>query len=60
MFLILLRWDRAARKFLGSLEGHGARVVPVLVSAHVPESELPDTLRVVTPESVLTGGDLPL
>ena len=60
VFLILLRWDRAARKFLGSLEGHGARVVPVLVAPHVPETELPDTLRVVTPESVLTGGDLPL
>ena len=60
VFLILMRWDRAARKFLAALEGHGARVVPVLVVPHVPETELPDTLRVVTPESVLAGGDLPL
>ena len=60
VFLILLRWDRAARKFLAGLDGHGARVVPVLVASHVPEEELPDTLRVVTPESVLAGGDLPL
>ena len=60
VFLILLRWDDPARKFLGSLNGNGVRIVPVLVSDHVPESELPDGLRVVRPDSILRGGDLPL
>ena len=60
VFVILMRWDASARAFLNSLDDRGALIVPVLVSARVPESELPAELRVVTPESVLTGGDLPL
>jgi len=60
VFLILMRWDAAAQNFLNSLNDRGARIVPFLVSRHVPESELPDGLRVVTPESVLLGGELPL
>ncbi|MBR3506265.1 MAG: DUF58 domain-containing protein, partial [Lentisphaeria bacterium] len=60
VFLILMRWDTASKAFLGSLTGRGSRIVPVLVADHVPDTELPDDLRVVTPDSVLTGGDLPL
>ena len=60
VFLILLRWDVSARKFLDCLNGRGVRIVPVLVAEHVPETELPDGLRVVPPDSVLRGGDLPL
>jgi len=60
VFLILLRWDPIAETFLKSLSDRGSRVVPVLVAAHVPESEMPDGLRVVTPETILAGGDLPL
>jgi uncharacterized protein (DUF58 family) len=60
VFLILLRWDAPARAFLDRLNDRGAQIVPVLVSRHVPETELPDSLRVIEPDSVLTGGDLPL
>ena len=60
VFVILLRWDAVVQKFLDGLNGRGARIVPLLVSSHVPESELPDGLRVVTPESILLGDDLPL
>ena len=60
VFVILLRWDSATQAFLTSLNDRGARIVPVLVSRHVPETELPDGLRTVTPDSVLLGGDLPL
>ena len=60
VFVILTRWDASARAFLNSLDDRGALIVPVLVAARVPETELPSGLRVVTPESVLTGGDLPL
>ena len=60
VFVILMRWDAASNAFLGSLTGRGSRIVPVLVADHVPDAELPDDLRVVTPESVLRGGDLPL
>lgn len=60
VFLILMRWDAASKAFLGSLTGRGSRIVPVLVTEHVPDTELPDDLRVITPDSVLTGGDLPL
>ena len=60
VFVVLTRWDAAAKAFLGSLRGRGSQIVPVLVAAHVPETELPDDLRVVTPDSVLNGGDLPL
>ena len=60
VFVILTRWDTAAREFLDRLDGRGSQIVPVLVAPHVPDEELPDGLRVVTPESVLTGGDLPV
>ena len=60
VFVILMRWDAASKAFLGSLTGRGSRIVPVLVADHVPDAELPDDLRVITPESVLRGGDLPL
>ena len=60
VFLILLRWDASARAFLDKLDGRGAQIVPVLVSAHVPVDELPDGLRIIAPDAVLTGGDLPL
>ena len=60
VFLILLRWDPTAKAFLDSLNDRGARVVPLLVSGHVPGTELPDGIRTVTPESVLLGGDLPI
>ena len=60
VFVILMRWDAASKAFLGSLTGRGSQIVPVLVSEHVPDTELPDDLRVMTPESVLRGGDLPL
>ena len=60
VFVILMRWDASARAFLDSLNDRGSLVVPVLVAPQVPEAELPDNFRVVTPESVLTGGDLPL
>ncbi len=60
VFLILTRWDAAAKAFFGSLTGRGSQIVPVLVAARMPDTELPDDLRVVTPDSVLTGGDLPL
>ncbi len=60
VFVILMRWDAAAKAFLAGLDGRGSRIVPVLVSEHVPAAELPDDLRVVTPETVLKGGDLPL
>ena len=60
VFVILMRWDVSARAFLDGLTDRGSLVVPVLVAPRVPEVELPDRLRVVTPESVLTGGDLPL
>jgi len=60
VFVILMRWDANAKAFLCSLNGRGSQIVPVLVSEHVPDSELPDDLRVITPEAVLRGGDLPL
>ena len=60
VIVILMRWDAASKAFLGSLTGRGSQIVPVLVSEHVPDTELPDDLRVMTPESVLRGGDLPL
>ena len=60
VFVILTRWDAAAKAFLGSLHDRGSQIVPVLVSEHVPAAELPDDLRVITPEAVLKGGDLPL
>ena len=60
VFAILLRWDRSARAFLERLHGCGSAIVPVLVSDKVPGGELPDDLRVVTPEAILAGGDLPL
>ena len=60
VFVILTRWDAASKALLGSLTGRGSQIVPVLVAPHVPDEELPDGLRVVTPESVLTGGDLPV
>ena len=60
VFVILLRWDRSARAFLDRLHGCGSAIVPVLVSDKVPAGELPDDLRVVTPEAILAGGDLPL
>ena len=60
MFVILTRWDAASRAFLGSLTGRGSRIVPVLVAPRVPDAELPDDLRVITPDSILAGGDLPL
>lgn len=60
VFVVLMRWDGSARAFLDNLNGRGSLVVPVLVAPHVPDAELPDNLRVVTPDSVLTGGDLPL
>ena len=60
VFVILMRWDANAKAFLGSLNGRGSQIVPVLVSEHVPDTELPDDLRVITPEAVLRGGDLPL
>ena len=60
VFVILMRWDASSRAFLGSLTGRGSRIVPVLVSDRVPDAELPDDLRVITPDAVLRGGDLPL
>ena len=60
VFVILTRWDASSKAFLGSLTGRGSRIVPVLVAPRVPDEELPDDLRVITPDSVLTGGDLPL
>ena len=60
VFVILTRWDASTGAFLDSLNDRGSMVVSVLVTPHVPDAELPDNLRVVTPESVLTGGDLPL
>ena len=60
VFVILMRWDAASRAFLGSLTGRGSRIVPVLVSERVPDTEMPDELRVITPDAVLRGGDLPL
>ena len=60
VFVVLTRWDAAAKAFLCGMSGRGSRIVPVLVAAHVPETELPDDLRVVTPDSILAGGDLPL
>lgn len=60
VFLILLRWDRAAETFLAGLNGRTARVVPILVANRPPDAELPDDVRIVAPESVLRGGDLPL
>ena len=60
VFVILMRWDAAAKAFLSGLDNRGSRIVPVLVSEHVPAAELPDDLRVITPEAVLKGGDLPL
>jgi len=60
VFVILLRWDRPARAFLARLRGCGSTIVPILVAAKVPTEELPDDLRVVPPESILAGGDLPL
>jgi len=60
VFVILTRWDAASKAFLGSLTGRGSRIVPVLVASRVPDAELPDDLRVITPDSILTGGDLPL
>ncbi len=60
VFLVLTRWDASSKAFLGSLTGRGSRIVPVLVSDHVPDAELPDDLRVITPDTVLRGGDLPL
>ena len=60
VFVILLRWDRSAKAFLERLNGCGSTIVPVLVASRVPAEGLPDGLRIVTPESILTGGDLPL
>lgn len=60
VFVVLARWDSSARAFLDDLNDRGSIVVPVLVAQHVPDADLPDNLRVVTPESVLMGDDLPL
>jgi len=60
VFVVLMRWDEAARAFLESLKDRGSQIVPLLVSPNVPEGDLPEDLRTVTPEYVLTGGDLPL
>ena len=60
VFVILRRWDAVAREFLGRLDDRGSQIVPVLVSSHVPDADLPAGLRVVTPKSILTGDDLPL
>ena len=60
VFVVLIRWDDSARAFLDSLNDRGAQVVPLLVSARVPEAEFPEDVRTVTSESVLMGGDLPL
>ena len=60
VFVILTRWDAAAKAFLHSLNDRGSLIVPVLVSGRVPDADFPDELRMVTPESVLAGGDLPL
>ena len=60
VFLILMRWDAPTRAFLDRLNDRGAQIVPVLVSPHVPDAEMPEILRVIDPDSVLTGGDLPL
>jgi uncharacterized protein (DUF58 family) len=60
VFVILTRWDAAVKSFLGSLTGRGSQIVPVLVSGKAPDEDFPDELRVVTPESVLAGEDLPL
>ena len=60
VFVILTRWDAASKAFLGRLSGRGSQIVPVLVTERVPDTELPDDLRVITPDAVLRGGDLPL
>ena len=60
VFVVFTRWDASARAFLDSLKDRGTPVIPVLVAPHVPDAEMPDDLRVVTPESILTGEDLPL
>ncbi|MBR3689064.1 MAG: DUF58 domain-containing protein [Lentisphaeria bacterium] len=60
VFVILTRWDAASKAFLASLTGRGSQIVPVLVAERVPDTELPDDLRVITPDAVLKGGDLPL
>ena len=60
VFVILLRWDRAAETFLQRLQDSGSTIVPVLVTAKAPPDGLPDCLRVVTPDDILAGGDLPL
>ena len=60
VFLVLMRWDRTARTFLSALTGRGARIVPLLVARKMPDAELTDGVRVVPPDSVLLGGDLPL